>query len=80
MLYIAEHKDKGTIKSKYAFQHRQNLCFVKRYENFTATIKAAAFSKDIIGKRIFKLIGDPNTDYGISGDTTNNEFSNTLEL
>ena len=80
MLYISEHKDRRTIKSNYAFKHRQHLFFAKQYDNFTATINATAFSKDIIGKRIFKLIGDSNTEYGIRGDTINNEFSNTLKL
>ena len=80
MLYIAEHKDSKIIRSKPAFKHRQHSFFPKQYDNFTATIKATAFSKDIIGKRIFRMIGDPNTEYGIRGDTKNNEFSNTLEL
>ena len=80
MLYLSRHKDSKIIRSKPAFKHRQHSFFPKQYDNFTATIKATAFSKDIIGKRIFKMIGDPNTEYGIRGDTINNEFSNTLEL
>ena len=73
MFYISEHKDRRTIKSNYAFKHRQHLFFAKQYDNFTATIKATAFSKDIIGKRIFEMIGDPNTEYRLRGDTVNDD-------
>ena len=52
-------------------------------------MKATAFSKDIIGKRIFRWLGDPNTEYRLEtdmihddelNDTINNEFFDTLEL
>ena len=65
MLYISRHKDSTIIKSKPAFKHRQHSCFPSQYDNFTATIKATVFSKDIIGKRTFKRIGDSNREYGL---------------
>ena len=80
MLYLSRHKDSRIIRSKPAFKHRQHSFFPKQYDNFTATIKATAFSKDIIGKKMFKRMGDPNTEYGRRGDTINNEFVDTLKL
>ena len=80
MLYPSRHKDSQIIRSKPAFKHRQHSFFPKQYDNFTATIKAAAFSKDIIGKRIVKMIGDPVTEYRLRGDTINDEFFDTLKL
>ena len=77
LLYIARHKDSTTIRTKPAFKHRQHSFFLKQYDNFTATIKATAFSKDIIGKRILKMIGDSNTEYGLRRDIINDEFLNT---